>query len=64
MTSTPPTPLNLVRLQVGRVLKAASSTLPPPDRHCPPYDPVFLPDDVALPPDQAQELRYGAGRGP
>jgi hypothetical protein len=55
-------PFGLVLAQLGRALAAAS--LPNAPRHAAssPNDPVFLPDFVALTPDQAQELRYGKGR--
>lgn len=62
MTHPHQAPFGLVLAQLGRMLAAASAALPPPDRAQPPHDPVFLPDFVALTPDQAQEMRYGKGR--
>ncbi len=46
---------SLVLAQLGRVLCAKARPLP--------RDPEFLPDFATPTPDQAQEMRYGLGRG-
>jgi hypothetical protein len=58
-------PLGPVLAQLGRVFSANSASLTPRGvpPGPPPHDPEFLPDFATLTPDQAQEVRYGVGRG-
>jgi hypothetical protein len=49
-------PFSLVLVQLGRVFSL------PREKVAPPHDPVFLPGDVGLTPDQMLEMRFAQGR--
>ena len=49
-------PFSSVLAQLGRVFAL------PPENVAPPHDPVFLPDDAGLTPDQVLEMSFVQGR--